>query len=54
MSMHCAKAIRAKRSKSSNVPLLPSRMLEASLIKFKEAGEGWVEAARAKGFISDP
>ena len=50
--MHCAKAIRAKRSKSSNVPLLPSRMLEASLIKFKEAGEGWVEAARAKGFIS--
>jgi hypothetical protein len=49
MSMLCAKAIRAKRSKSSNVPLLPSQVLEASLIKFKEAGEGWLRQREQKG-----
>lgn len=49
MSMLCAKAIRAKRSKSSNVPLLPPQVLEASLIKFKEAGEGWLRQREQKG-----
>jgi len=50
MSMLCAKAIRAKRSKSSSVPLPPSRGARSEPDQIqKAAGEGWLRQREQKG-----